>query len=105
MNLFQIPARNDLPWYKFQISLSGVLYTLIFRFNSRMNVWSLDIADPSENVIVGGIPVLIGIDLFGQYVTGVPPGVVFANDDTNQGTQPSQFSFGFDHSLFYLDPN
>lgn len=105
MKFFTIPARNDLPWYSFKISLSGVVYTLRFRFNTRMQRWIMDIADPSNNDILDGIPLLIGRDLSGQYVIdGLPVGISFCSDDTNQDTQPTRFSFGTDHSLVYGDP-
>lgn len=102
---FQVPARNDLPWYKFKITLSNVIFTLHFRFNSRSNRWIMDINDPSDNPILSGIPVLIQRNLTSQYTTfTVPAGTFFAIDDTNKDTQPTQFSFGTDHSLWYLDP-
>jgi hypothetical protein len=100
--LLTIPARNDLPWYKFKIALSGVQYTLHFRFNSRMNRWILDIRDASDNPIILGLPVLINRDMAGQYITfAIPPGIIYATDDTQTDTQPTQFSFGVDHTLWY----
>lgn len=100
-----IPARNDLPWYKFKITLSGVIFTLHFRYNTRMQRWIMDINDPSDNPILLGVPVLIVRNLTGQYVTlAIPEGLFFATDDTGQSTQPTQFSFGTDHTLWYQDP-
>lgn len=65
----------------------------------------MDVADPSNNDILNGIPLLIGRDLIGQYVIeGLPFGIMFCTDDTNQDSQPIRFSFGIDHSLGYGDP-
>ncbi len=100
-----VPARNDLPWYKFKITLSGVIYTLHFRFNTRMQRWMMDINDPSDNPILLGIPCLILRDMIGQYRTlAIPVGTFFCTDDTNQDTQPTLLSFGTDHTLWYEDP-
>lgn len=104
--LLTVPARNDLPWYKFKITLSSTIYTLHFRYNTRMQRWMLDVNDPSDNQIISGLPILIQRDVIGQYATfALPPGIIFATDDTNQDTQPTQFSFGTDHTLWYRDPN
>lgn len=105
MSFFTLQASNQLPWYKFTNTLSGIVYTLRFRFNTRMSRWLLDIADAADNDILVGIPVLIQRDLSGQYVIeGLPPGVLFAVDDTNQDTQATRLSFGLDHSFIYSDP-
>lgn len=105
-SVFTVPARNDLPYYKFKIPLSGTIFTLAFRYNGRMQRWILDINDPSGNQIMSGIPIVISRDLFGQYVTlPLPLGPLFASDDTGQDTQPTQFSFGLDHTFWYEDPN
>lgn len=100
-----VPARNDLTWYKFRITFSGVIYTLNFRLNSRMNRWIMDIKDPAEKAILLGIPILILRNLTGQYRTlNVPQGVFFATDDSGQDTQPTLLSFGTDHTFWYVDP-
>ena len=68
--------------------------------------WLLDIADPSGNQIITGLPLLIGHMITAQYVTlALPIGDLFATDDTNQDMQPTQFSFGVTNSLWYGDPN
>lgn len=105
MTFFQVPARNDLPNYQFKISMSGNLFTLYFHYNVRMDRWILDVQDSSGNIILGGIALLILRDLTSQYITlALPQGQLFATDDTQQDTQPTLFSFGTDHTLFYGDP-
>lgn len=106
MSFFSVPARNDLPWYTFKITLSSVLYTLTFRYNTRMTRWIIDLSDATGNLIVAGIPLLILRDLLAQYSTlPLPPGSLFCIDDTNQETQPTRYSFGVDHTLIYGDPD
>lgn len=105
MQVLSIPARNDLPFYQFTINLSGVLYQLEFKFNTRMNRWILSVNNPSGDQIMSGIPILIGRALFNEYVElPLPEGTFFAQDNTLQDQQPTQFSFGLDHTLYYVDP-
>lgn len=105
MQVFIVPARNDLPFYQFTITLSGVLFQLEFKYNTRMSRWILSINDPSGNQIMSGIPILIGRALFNQYVElPIPEGTFFAQDNTLQEQQPTQFSFGLQNTLYYVDP-
>ena len=105
MTIAAINLRNDLPWYKFRITLSGTIYTLHVYYNTRSNRYYLDINDSSDNPILVGVPILIRMNLTGQYATlTIPPGVFFATDDSGQGNQPTQFSFGVDHTFYYSDP-
>lgn len=100
-----MPTFTDTPWYKYKIVLSQVLYTLHFRFNSRMDRWIMDISDAINNDILTSIPLLINHNVTGRFsITNLPPGYFFCLDDTNQDTQPTQFSFGPTHTLWYSDP-
>lgn len=104
MSLAIMPARNDLPWYRFKITLEGVIYTLRFNYNTRMARWMMDICDASNNALVLGLPVLLERNIAGQYAfTGLPENVFFSTDDTNQGNQPTRLSFGTTHTLWYGD--
>ena len=98
-----IPLKNNLFYYKFQISLSSVIYTMTLRFNGRMNRWILDLADVSGNQIVSGIVLLVGINLLYQYTTlNVLAGALMAIDTSPNYIQPTQFSFGNNNFLVYL---
>lgn len=105
MTFFTVPINNTLPFQKFKITLSGVIFSLELRYNNRMDRWVMNINDPSNNQILQGLILLINRNLTKQYPTlQIPVGVFFATDDTNQGTEPTEFSFGVDHSLWYGDP-
>jgi hypothetical protein len=104
--LVTIPVGNDLPWYYFAIGLAGVQYTLRFRFNTRMSRWVMDIADAENNDLLTSLPLLIGRNLAGQYssIPNLPAGTFFVVDETGQNSQPTRYSFGTTHTLYYLDP-
>ena len=105
MSFIGIPANKNSAWYKFKISLSDVIYTLRFRYNTRMQRWMLDVADAADNDVLNGLPVLIKRNLLGQFVIeGLPIGTMFISDDTNKDEQPSRNSFGLDKTFFYEDP-
>lgn len=104
--LVTIPAGNDVPWYYFQINLSGVQYTLAFRFNVRMNRWILDVGDSQNVAILSSLPILIERDLTERFkgLPKVPVGTFSASDDARQKAEATRYSFGTDHTLWYLDP-
>lgn len=105
MTFFSIPVQTNLPWYKFKISLSSIVYTLRLRYNTRTTLWMLDIADASDSTLVSAMPVLVARNMNGQYVVaGLPVGTFFCTDDTGDGSEPTQFTLGLDHTLFYADP-
>lgn len=104
MAIFNIPARNDLPWYSFKITLTNVVYTLEFRYNPRMARWIMNVMDSSGNMLIAGVALLIARDLAGQFVeAGLPPGTFYALDNTGSLEQPTRYSFGVTHGLFYED--
>lgn len=105
MTFFIVPMDNSFPWFKFKITLSGVIYVMSFRFNTRSNSWYLDILDSSNQVIIAGLAILIDRNLLGQYRTfAVPVGTLFATDDTGKELEPTLNSFRVDHTFWYADP-
>jgi hypothetical protein len=50
----------------FLISLAGVQYTFALQWRDPAG-WFLDVADSTGNPLVGGIPLVTGINLLGQY--------------------------------------
>jgi len=101
---YTMPARNDVPWYTFQITLSGSIFNLIFRFNTRNNRWFMDINDAVGNPVLLGVPLLVDTNLFGQYTSlNLPDGIMFPTDDTGTGIQPTLYSFGTECTLWYYD--
>lgn len=66
MNTYEIPLSSDPQ--TFIITLSGVDYRLTLLYRSVGGAgWVLDVADSSGNPLVGGIPLVTGVDLLGQF--------------------------------------
>lgn len=103
--IYVVPLRNDLPSYKFQITLSNIVYSLALRFNGRMNRWIMDINDAQGNQILSGIPLLINTNLTAQYVTlPLPVGAFICVDSTGGDNQPTLYTFGLQNLMYYVDP-
>lgn len=104
--LLTVPVTNTLPFITYKITLSAVIYTLTFKYNTRMARWILNISDATGNQLLSGICLLIQRQLTSQYLyLAIPPGIFVCTDDTGQDTQPTQFSFGVDHTFLYVDPD
>jgi hypothetical protein len=83
--------------------MSDVIFTIRMRYNTRMQRWILDIADPANATILAGLPLLVERNVAGQYVmAGLPDGTIFVSDNTNQDEQATRDSFGLTHSLLYV---
>ncbi|GBR28714.1 hypothetical protein AA11826_0341 [Komagataeibacter oboediens DSM 11826] len=63
---YEVPLSGEAQ--TFTASMNGVSYTFTFRYlNCTQGGWVMDLADSSGNQIVGGIPLVTGTDLLGQY--------------------------------------
>ncbi|TDV39524.1 hypothetical protein C7405_101643 [Paraburkholderia caballeronis] len=66
MNITEIPL-NPAP-QTFFITLSGVVFQLTVQYRQAGGAgWVLDIADRNGNPIIGGIPLVTGVNLLEQY--------------------------------------
>lgn len=102
LTVYVVPTSGTAAWYKQTTSLNGTTYGLVFRYNTRLGVWCLDINNAAEQPIVQGIPLLTGRPLIGQYPElALPNGELLVVDNTGQGTNPGLASFLTDHVLLY----
>lgn len=62
---FEIPLSPNPQ--TFNIALAGVTYGFLVRWNWVSACWMIDISDATGNLLVGGIPMVTGVDLVGQY--------------------------------------
>ena len=73
-----IPFTAD-PWQTFSCSLNGVEYGFRASYNDRNGVWYFDLSlKVTEEVLVAGIPILLGCDLLEPFGLGI--GAMFATD-------------------------
>lgn len=106
MAILELPVRADIPSYQFRQEIEGVVYTLRFRWNSRMETWIFDIADEQENDLLVGIPVLSSVDLKSRFkMTTIPPGLFVAFDQAGDQRKPDRDTFGREVKFFYEEAN
>jgi hypothetical protein len=104
MAVLQIPVRSDLDAYEFQIDLDGKTYLLRFRYNSRMNLWHMDVCRVDATEILAGIPLLTNCDLIGRYnVADRPPGDFLAYDESGGAKNAGRDDLGADVVLLYIE--
>ena len=89
MATFEIPTRNDIYIYEFQVELEAVTYRFDIRLKRRTDRWVMDIPN-----VVYDIPLLGGNDLFKQFhhLDGVPPGEMKIVDLDGLGRDADEFT-------------
>lgn len=104
MALSIIPIRNDIPAYTEQLDLEGTRYFMRFKFNSRVDRWFMDLLDENQSEILNGIKIIVDFDLLGRFKDErLPPGLLYAVDESGNENQPDRLNFSNDVTLLYLD--
>ena len=83
MALTIIPVSQE-PNQRFQITLTGVTYFIVLKFNQLMDLWTIALADANNEQIFGARPVLPGTNLLRFTDKQSVPGVfliAFRNTD------------------------
>jgi hypothetical protein len=76
--MLQLPFTSD-PWRTFSTVLSGTEYGFATHYNERAGYWVFDLSvEKSGQVLVAGVPILIGCNLLAPYGLGI--GSLFAID-------------------------
>ena len=90
MATFEIPTRNDIFIYTFQVELETVVYLFLIKYNKRMDRWIMSIPN-----VVYDIPLIGGGDLLKQfhYLVGVPPGIMQMVDLDGLGRDAQEVTF------------
>lgn len=98
-----IPCRTDLDHYSMQVTLEGVIYTLVFRWNVREASWYMQIQDAQGNALCGGYKIVVGFPIAARSrVAGKPPGFFWAFDSTGEDRPPAIDELGERVRLVYF---
>lgn len=97
MSLYEIPlsAKNQ----KFKIRLNGTTYQFKFVFRKR---WYLDLADPSNQPLINGLPLVHGINLLEQYQHVIRGALIMLN--SHEDESQSLNDLGSKIKLYWSDP-
>jgi hypothetical protein len=100
MTAFQIPTKPTPE--SFDVSLSGVNYKFVTRFNFVANVWMIDIFNANTNLpIVTSLPVVTGVNILGQFEYLGFVGALYALTAGDEFAPPTFDNFGSDGVLVY----
>lgn len=106
MAYLEIPLRTDIYSYTEKVTLDGVVYTLEFHYNSRKDVWVMDIGDSAGVVLLAGVPLIIDYPLTARFIgviEGLPPGQFVMVDETDQERNAGRDNLGNDIKLIYVE--
>jgi hypothetical protein len=98
--IFEIPLQPNPQ--QFPITLGGLDYELTVKWNTANSTWVLDIADTSNNPIVGGIPLVTGLDLLEQYAYLGIGGALVVQTDASFFNQPTYANLGTGSHLYFV---
>lgn len=104
MAVVEIPLPSDLPHFDLIVSLDGVSYRLLFRWNDRSESWFLDLSLEDDTLIWASIRVVVSWPLGrrSQHPSR-PPGMLLATDTTARATDPGLTDLGARVRLYYWD--
>lgn len=101
--IIQMPLTSD-PSQTFTTQLGSVKYYFEVKFNSRNEVWTLDLYDDaSRDVIALGLPIVLGQDLLEPYNFGI--GSLVALDANAQGQDAGADDLGARVFLYWASPD
>jgi hypothetical protein len=84
------------------ISLAGVAYNLVVRWNDPAQAWVLDISDANNNLLIGGIAMTTGVDLLGQYQYLGFGGSLYVQSDFDTLAEPTYYNLGSTAHLYFV---
>ncbi len=104
MAILEIPVRADDFHYQFRVDLDGVTYILVMRFNKRADRWIMDIMTGGEEMIVAGVPLLLGTSLLARYADDrLPQGDLFVANMESDYEECGRDQLGANVLLLYRE--
>lgn len=100
MAVYEVPLTPQAQ--TFSITLLGIIYKLTLSWCSPAAAWTLLIADQDGTALVGGVPLVTGLDLLAQYrYLGIGGSLVVATDGDITAV-PTYENLGVDSHLYFV---
>lgn len=101
MAIYEIPLSSKPE--TFQIKLAGNTYKLNVAWRAApQGGWFLDISDASETLVIGGIPLVTGVDLLSQYAHLGIGGELWVQTDGDPAAGPKFDNLGSESHLYFV---
>lgn len=101
---FEIPLSNQDPCYVFDIELSKKRFFLRYKFNNRVQIWTVDLYDAESKVVAYTIPFYSEYSLLAFLSNSrQPDGDLVGLNLNNPGVDSDRFILGSDVKLIYND--
>jgi hypothetical protein len=86
-----------------EIVLGAAVYRLRLAWNTRMELWTLDLSTRAGDPILSGIPVVLNYDLIGRFADArLPRGFIVAFDSTQSMATIGRLDLGRTVPLLYV---
>lgn len=99
----EVPIRANIAAQTFDVVLNGISYTLTAKWNSRSEIWFLDIQDEDGNNLILGVALKLGARLLKQFNLGI--GDFIMVDDTATNTEANLSNISVSTRLVYFAPD
>lgn len=100
MASYTVPLTNTQQ--QISISLGGTVYTLTVWWNDASQNWMVDIGDQANNPILGGIPLVTGCDMLGQFGYLGFGGSLLCQTDFDTDAVPTYQNLGANSQLYFI---
>ena len=86
------------------VQLDGTTYRLRLTWCAPAACWMTDFYDEDDVLLLGGVPLVTGANLLGQYEYLGIPGALFVQTDHAPDTPPTFANLGEAGHLYYVPP-
>lgn len=92
----QLPFVYDPPIYRVSTTLDNEVFIFDVRWNARDEAWYFDLYTSEEDLIVGGVRIILGIPLGfkAKSDSRFPNGIIVATDMANTGQEAGYYDLG-----------
>jgi len=103
MQVFNIPLSNQDPAFEFSSTLDNKRFIFDYKFNTRLQLWTVNMRDRADNDLINGLPFFSGRNLL-KYTAASNSlqGVIFINSANETITDADRFDFGLEIKKLYI---
>ena len=102
----QIPIPVDTPNFVQRVALTGVIFTMHFVYNGRIDRFYLSLHDDKDNPIVTGMRVICDWPIMRKCrSTAMPVGFILFSDSSGNAEPPGLHELGRRVQLYYVEPD